>query len=125
VLILIIGLYFTGIGFLLNGAENMNTSGVLFWNRFYFYAVTGAILIGVYVWTNFKPRGLSTQQYVYQPWESEDIPDNMRGVLTWGKGRMVNKSTLGEVEEPSEPTMEYWEKKSEEYREKKKSDTIG
>lgn len=110
-LIFIIGLYLMGVGYFLGAAETTELIPILYWNRVYFYMVLGGLLIGVYTWMNFKPRGLSTKQYTYNPWNKEDIPDSQYGTLTWGSGRFVNKSSLKEGEEPSEPTREYGKRK--------------
>jgi len=116
-LVFIVGLYLIGLGYILSTAETTRLLPVLYWNRVYFYMVLGALLIGTYAWMNFKPKGLNTQQYTYHIHDHEDIPDSLRGNLHWGSGRYVNKETLAENEEPSEPSPDYWEKKRKKYSE--------
>jgi hypothetical protein len=115
-LVFFIGLYLIGLGYFLDAAETSNLNPMLFWNRVYLYMLVGGILIGIYTWVNFKPKQLSTKQYTYNPWDQEDIPDSMRGNPSWGSGRYVNKGTLKEGEEPTEPSKEFWMKKREEYK---------
>ena len=115
-LVFFIGLYLIGLGYFLSAAETTTINPVTFWNRVYLYILVGGILIGIYTWTNFKPKRLSTRQYTYHPWDHEDIPDSMRGNPSWGSGRYVNKGTLKEGEKPTEPSKEYWMKKREEYK---------
>ncbi len=120
-LVLFIGLYLMGAGYLIRLTQTATGNQILLWNRIYFYMLTGAILIGIYAWTNFKPSKLSTRQYIYNSWDWKDLPDKLFGILTWGTGRSLNKSSLENGEEPSEPTMYYYKKKLEEYKSKKNS----
>lgn len=115
-LVFFIGLYLIGLGYFLSAAETTTINPMLFWNRVHLYLLVGGILIGIYIWVNFKPKRLSTRQYTYHPWGHEDIPDSMRGNPSWGSGRYVNKGTLKEGEEPTEPSKEFWMKKREEYK---------
>lgn len=115
-LVFFVGLYFIGIGYLLSGAETTRLLPMLYWNRVYFYIILGGVLIGTYAWMNFKPKRLNTQQYTYHTYDKEDIPDSLRENLHWGSGRYVNRETLAEGEEPTEPSPDYWKKKRKEYQ---------
>ncbi len=113
-LVFFIGLYLMGIGYGLSLWDHTSLNSTLFWNRFYLYALTGLILLGIYAWISFKPKNLATEQYTFHPWSREDIPDSLRGVPQWGSGRLAKKNNKND--ELDEPSRDYWMEQREEHR---------